>query len=108
MTTALRSGRPAAIQQPAALLYGPGQRIVHGNAAFVAEFGERALGLPAREALLDVPPAFFDVVDRVRDEGRPLACWLAIAGKRRRLTVAPRRDPEDGSVYGAAIRLARA
>jgi hypothetical protein len=39
--------------------------------------------------------------------GRPLACWLDVAGERRRLTVSPRSDPETGEVYGVAIRLAR-
>jgi hypothetical protein len=89
-----------------ALLYGPGQRIVHGNAAFIAEFGGGAVGLPAREVLLGVPARLFEVVDRVLAGGRPLACWLEVAGERRRLTVAPRRDPETGELYGVAIRLA--
>ena len=97
-----------AAQEPVALLYGPGQRIVHGNAAFVAEFGAGKVGLPAREALLDVPAAVFEVVDRVLAAGRPLACWLEISGERRRLTVAPRRDPETSEIYGVAIRLAHA
>lgn len=97
-----------AAQEPVALLYGPGQRIVHGNAAFVAEFGGNKVGLPAREALVGLPAAAFEVVDRVLAAGRPLACWLDIAGERRRLTVAPRRDPETAEIYGVAIRLARA
>jgi hypothetical protein len=97
-----------AAQEPVALLYGPGQRIVHGNPAFVAEFGAGKVGLPAREALLDVPPRVFAVVDRVLTGGRPLACWLEMGGERRRLTVAPRRDPETGEIYGVAIRLAHA
>jgi hypothetical protein len=88
------------------LLYGPGLRIVHGNPAFVAEFGPVAVGLPAREALVGVPRLVFDVADRVMAGGRPLACWLEVAGSRRRLTVAPRRDPETHEVYGVAIRLA--
>jgi hypothetical protein len=54
-----------------------------------------------------VPSTVFDVVDRVRTLGRPLACWLDVAGERRRLTVSPRSDPETGEVYGVAIRLAR-
>jgi len=98
--------RPGLAQQPTALLYGPGQRIVHGNPAFVAEFGPVAVGLPAREALVGLPSLVFDVADRVLTGGRPLACWLEVAGSRRRLTVAPRRDPETGEVYGVAIRLA--
>jgi hypothetical protein len=100
-------GRPAASQQPVALLYGPGHRIVHGNPAFLAEFGAAALGLPAREALPALPSSTFRVIDRALASGRAVACWLEIAGERRRLVVAPRRDPEDGSVYGVAIRLAR-
>ena len=101
--------RPAALpQQPTALLYGPGLRIVHGNPAFLAEFGPVAVGLPAREALVGLPPLVFEVADRVLGVGRPLACWLQVAGSRRRLTVAPRRDPETGEVYGVAIRLASA
>ena len=95
-------------QQPVALLYGPGQRIVHANPAFVAEFGAIAVGLPAREALPDLPPLVFDVVDRVLRLGRPLACWLDVAGERRRLTVALRRDPETSEIYGVALRLAHA
>ena len=101
--------RPASLpQQPVALLHGPGLRVVHGNPAFVAEFGEVAVGLPAREGLVALPPLVFDVADRVLRGGRPLACWLEVAGTRRRLTVAPRRDPETGEVYGVAIRLATA
>ena len=98
--------RPAADQQPVALLYGPGQQIVHGNPAFLAEFGTAMVGLPAREALADLPSLVFEVADRVLASGRPLACWLEVGAERRRLTVAPRRDPETGETYGVAIRLA--
>ena len=72
----------------------------------MAEFGGGAVGLPAREVLLGVPSTVFDVVDRVRALGRPLACWLEVGGERRRLTVTPRTDPETGEIYGVAIRLA--
>ena len=106
-----RSSDPArsreSAQQPVALLYGPGQRIVHGNPAFVAEFGAGTVGVPAREAMLGVPARVFEVADRVLAAGRPLACWLVVAGERRRLTVAPRRDPETGEIYGVALRLGR-
>ena len=102
-----RSGARASEPQPVALLYGPGLRIVHGNPAFVAEFGQTAVGLPAREALVDLPVRVFEVVDLVLNGGRPLACWLVVAGRRRRLTASPRVDPENGEVYGVAIRLAR-
>jgi hypothetical protein len=105
----LSPDRPASLpQQPVALLHGPGLRIVHGNPAFVAEFGAVAVGLPAREGLVGLPSLVFDVADRVLTLGRPLACWVEVAGTRRRLTVAPRRDPETDAVYGVAIRLATA
>ena len=98
------SARPA---QPVALLYGPGHRIVHANPAFVAEFGPMPVGVPASEALLDLPPIVLEVVERAIAEGRPLAAWVTIRGSRRRLTVAPRTDPETGEVYGVALRLAQ-
>ena len=109
MTPAPRVPASAAprAQAPVALLYGPGHQIVHANPAFIAEFGAAGVGLPAREVLVGVPGLLFDVVDRVLAEGRPLACWLDVAGERRRLTVAPRRDPETAEIYGVAIRLAR-
>lgn len=95
-------------QQPVALLYGRGSRIVHANPAFIAEFGAGCVGLPASEALPEWPRRVFDVIGRVLDAGRPLATYVEIRGARRRLTVAPRRDPEDGEVYGVALRLASA
>jgi hypothetical protein len=107
VTQAQRHAAPVTPQQPVALLYGPAQRVVHGNPAFLAEFGSAAIGLPAREALVGLPTLLFEVVDRVLAEGRPLACWLVVKGGRRRLTVAPRRDVEYGEMYGVAIRLAR-
>lgn len=102
--------------QPVALLYEPGHRIVHANPAFIAEFGDAdeathgrvlPIGVPAAEALIDVPPVVLEVVERVLASGRPLATWIHVRGARRRLTVAPRSDPETGEVYGVALRLAR-
>jgi hypothetical protein len=107
VASSVATGRPAAVQQPVALLYGPGQRIVHGNPAFLAEFGPDVLGLPAREALTELPARAFELIDRVLASGRPLACWVEVAGERRRLIVAARRDPEDDEIYGVAVRLAR-
>jgi len=92
--------------QPAALLYGPGHRIVHANAAFTSEFGIVPIGVPASEALVDLPPIVFEIVGRVIASGRPLAAWVEIWGARRRLTVAPRTDVETGEVYGVALGLA--
>jgi hypothetical protein len=79
--------------------------IVHGNPPFLAEFGEHAVGLPAAEALLSLPGIAFDVIQRVYVRGTPLACWIEVSGERRRLTAAPRRDPETKDVYGVAIRI---
>jgi hypothetical protein len=93
--------------QPVALLYGPGHKVVHANAAFTTEFGLIPIGVPASEALVDWPPIVLDVVERAIAGGRPLAAWVTVHGNRRRLTVAPRSDPETGEVYGVALRLAR-
>ena len=90
---------------PAALLYGPGHLIVHGNPAFVAEFGTGCLGLPAAEALLELPAAAFELMDLAYDEGRALAAWIRVAGRPRRLVVAVRRDIETAEVYGIAVHL---
>ncbi|GEM_PF-2313514 len=100
-------GAHAPEQQPVALLYGRGRQIVHANPAFVREFGA-CTGMPAEEALVDMPRIVFEVVDRAFDAGRPLATWVTIGATRRRLTVAPRRDVETGEIYGVAIRLASA
>lgn len=99
---------PSTAQQPVALLYGRGRLIVHGNPAFVAEFGGGCLGLPATEALPDWPRRVFEVIDRAYDAGKPVAAWVSVGGARRRLTVAPRADVETREVYGVAIRLAAA
>jgi hypothetical protein len=96
----------AFVAQPAALLDGPGHVLVHANPPFLAEFGEVTIGLPAAETLLSLPGIAFDVIQRVYVRGTPLACWIEVSGERRRLTAAPRRDPETGDVYGVAIRLA--
>ncbi|HYL40598.1 MAG TPA: hypothetical protein VET90_04750 [Candidatus Binatus sp.] len=103
--TRTRPGQPRRAAQPAALLYGPAHQIVHANAAFVAEFGVIPIGVPASEALVDLPPLVLQVVERVIAEARPLACWVEVSGRRRRLTVAPREDVETGEVYGVALRL---
>jgi predicted PhzF superfamily epimerase YddE/YHI9 len=58
---------------PAAFHYGPAHLIVHGNGAFIAAFGADSIGMPAREAMTDLPGAAFKLMDRVFREGRPLA-----------------------------------
>ena len=97
---------PRTVQRPAALLYGPGHTIVHGNAPFRALFGADCLGLPAAEALIDLPRAAFELMDLVYRDGRPLAGAVALRGATWRLTIGERRDITTGEVYGIAIRLA--
>ena len=90
---------------PAAYLYGPGHRIVYGNAAFVAEFGRESIGLPAVEALPALPAAAFELLDLAYREGRSVAAWTRLGGVERRLVVAVRRDIETEEVYGLAVHL---
>jgi hypothetical protein len=91
--------------RPAAFCFGAGHMVMHGNAAFRAAFGERALGLPAREVLLDLPPEAFDLLDKVLATGRPLARWINRGQEEWRLTAAPRVDPESNEVYGVLLHL---
>ena len=91
--------------RPAAFCFGPGHVVVHGNPAFVSAFGESAIGLPAREILVDLHSAAFDVMDAVFEHGKPLATWLPGGDEDWRLTVAPRIDPETGETYGVSIHL---
>jgi len=46
--------------------------IVHANAAFRVEFGDRAVGMPVREALISEPAEAFTLLDAVLDKGKPL------------------------------------
>ncbi len=78
--------------------------MAYGNPAFVAAFGARAVGLPARESLVDLPPAAFAMLDAVLSRGKPLAAWIRFAGEDWRMTVAPRVDL-GGEVYGVAFHL---
>ena len=97
--------RPGIEQSPAALLYGPGLVIVHGNEPFRNEFGSGCLGMPAVEALPDLPSPAFELMKLVLERGTPLASWIVVHGRSRRLTVAPRRDIGTGEVYGIAMHL---
>ncbi len=99
-----RSAKPA-IQHPAGLLYGAGHVLVHANASFRDLFGTESTGLPAAEALVDLPHAAFELMDLVYREGRPLACRITLRGAHWRLTVAPRGDIGTGEVYGIAVHL---
>lgn len=97
--------QPVTRTNPAAILYGPGHMIVHGNPAFMRAFGSDCLGQPAREALLDMPAEAFDLMDLVLSRGRPLARRVRVHGREWRLVVVPRRDPETGETYGVATHL---
>jgi hypothetical protein len=91
----------------AAFHYGPGHLIMHGNPPFLAAFGESALGLPAREAMVGLPSEAFDLMDRVLRSGRSLATTIDTPGGRRRLIVVPRREPEIDEPYGVTTYLRR-
>jgi hypothetical protein len=110
-TSTARAGSPAggpaahATQHPAAMLYDPGHLVVYGNPPFRALFGAGCIGLPAAEALVDLPRAAFELMDLVYREGRPLALWIAVRGAPWRLTIADRREVGTGEVYGIALHL---
>jgi hypothetical protein len=99
LTAAHGSGHPGAFH------YGPGHLVMYANAAFEAEFGQRCLGQPAREVMLDLPADAFEVMDLVYRGGKPLARRIRMPGGFRRLVVAPRLDPESGEVYGVVTHL---
>jgi hypothetical protein len=98
-----RPGGPA--RRLAGIAMGHGHVVVYGNPAFRTMFGAAAVGLPARESMLGLPPAAFGLLDAVLDEGRPLARWIDRPDGTWRLTAVPRRDPETGAVYGLAFHL---
>ncbi|HKG56675.1 MAG TPA: hypothetical protein VKA85_05475 [Candidatus Limnocylindrales bacterium] len=91
--------------RPAAFCVGSGHLVVHGNEAFLKTFGRRSVGMPLREAAVDLPAAAFEVLDAVLAQRRPLARWIEIRGERWRLTAAPRIDPETADVYGVRVHL---
>jgi PAS domain-containing protein len=92
-------------RRPAGLAAGPGHVVVYGNPAFRSMFGEAAVGLPARESMLDIPTEAFALLDAVLAEGRPLARWIQRADGEWRLTAMPRREAGSAEVYGVAFHL---
>ena len=82
-----------------------GHMIMHGNPAFIEAFGAHAIGQPAREALIGLPPKAFELMDLVFATGKPGACQVTTAAGPRRLVVVPRRDPETGETYGVTTHL---
>ena len=77
---------------------------MHGNQALIDRFGQ-CVGLPAREALLALPPNAFVLMDAVLERDRALATWIRFDDADWRLTASPRVDPENTEVYGVAIYL---
>lgn len=92
-------------RRPAGIAMGHGHVVVYGNPAFRSMFGSAAVGLPARESMLGLPPSAFGLLDAVLSEGRPLARWIERTDGPWRLTAVPRRDPETGEVCGLAFHL---
>ena len=103
--TASRYAADGPARRPAGIATGHGHVVVYGNTAFRSMFGAGAIGLPARESLIGLPPTAFGLLDAVLSEGRPLARWIERDDGRWRLTAVPRRDPENGEVYGVAFHL---
>lgn len=98
--------RPGTSPAPGAFRVGPAHLIMHGNPAFIARYGASAVGMPAREAMLDLPRDAFALLDAVLAEGRPLARSIDLPDGRRRLVVVPRTDPETLETYGVTTHLA--
>ena len=92
-------------RRPAGFASGPGHIVVYGNPAFCSMFGKAAVGMPARETMVDLPSEAFTLLDAVFSDGRPLARWVDRPDGTWRLTAVPRRDPETGEVYGVAFHL---
>jgi hypothetical protein len=103
----LSSGRVqiGSATRPAAMCSGPGHIVVYGNPAFLAEFGNGAIGLPARETMLGLPPEAFGLLDAVFRDGRPLARWVTRDDEDWRLTAVARRDPGSDEIHGVAFHL---
>ncbi len=79
--------------------------VVYGNPALRAAFGDVSVGLPAREGILGLPAAAFELLDAVFVGGKPLARWIDRDDEAWRMTAAPRVDPETGQVYGVSFHL---
>ncbi len=93
--------------RPAGVTHGAGHLVEYGNPAFRSMFGDRAVGMPARESMIDLPGEAFALLDAVYREGRPLARWIRHDGDEWRLTAVPRRDVDSDDVYGIAFHLRR-
>jgi hypothetical protein len=90
---------------PAAFHDGAAHLIRWGNPAFTERYGSSSVGMPAREAMTDLPRAAFVLMDRVLAEGRPLARRILTPDGERRLVVVPRKDLETGAPYGVTTHI---
>ena len=95
----------AARRRPAGICVGPAHVVVYGNPAFVAAFGSRSTGMPAREVMLDLGRDAFAAMDAVYRSGRPAARWIRRDGAEWRLTIAPHVEPGTHLVYGVSFHL---
>jgi hypothetical protein len=84
---------------------GPGHVVVYGNPAFRKLFGDASVGLPARETMLDFPPATFALLDAVLACGRPFACWIQCRADVWRMTAMPRVELGTDEVFGVSFHL---
>jgi hypothetical protein len=89
---------------PAGMCQGRGHLIVYGNPAMISRFGG-CVGMPAREAMLELSQEGFELLDAVYGRARPLARWVRLNGERWRMTAVPRIDAVDGEVYGVSFHL---
>ena len=92
-------------RRPAGMATGPGHVVVYGNPAFRRAFGAAAIGLPARETMLDLTPEGFALLDAVYATGRPLARGIQRRDGAGRQTANPRREFGTDEVYGVAFHL---
>jgi hypothetical protein len=78
---------------------------MHGNPPFLAIFGAASVGQPAREAMVDLPPRVFELMDRVLRQGRSLATTIQTPAGPRRLNDVARREPEGEEPNGVTTSL---
>ncbi|MFE2425084.1 SpoIIE family protein phosphatase [Streptomyces hokutonensis] len=89
-----------------ALVHGPDQRIAYVNDAYVAAFGDRPLGVPAREALPELDElGLLPLLDQVLRSGKPrtLKSRKAPGGRSYTFTCTPVAKSTDGGEGGVLI-----
>ena len=83
MSDAVDPAVRTAVPSPAAFHFGPAHVIMHGNPAFLAAYGQASVGMPAREAMTELPRAAFELMDRCPGPAlRPLASHLLVRAGR--------------------------